>query len=61
MKVADDKKEWIRCASVSNAIASAELEGLTVTQEMRDVLERTSRDELNESEIREAIPAIARG
>lgn len=61
MKIVDDEKEWIRRASVGNAIASAELEGLTVTQEMRDLLERTSRDELSEPEIREAILVIARG
>lgn len=61
MKIADDQKEWVRRASVSNAIASAELEGVPVTQEMRNLLERTSRDELSESEIREAILAIAFG
>lgn len=54
-----ERHELIRRASLESAIGSGELEGVTYTPEMRDLLDRSSRGVITEEEFDREVLAMA--
>ena len=55
-----EQSEWLRLATLENAIASGELEGFQFTPAMRDLLDRSSRGLISEAEFDREVLALAR-
>lgn len=53
------RAEWLRIATLENAIASGEMEGLVYTPAMRDLLERSSRGLVSEEAFDRAVLELA--